>query len=158
MVLDASALVDLATRAERSTWVLDHLMGQEISAPGHQPVEFLSAVTRLARADILPTSDLSQVVDSAFELSQTTVPITRAHVRRAVQLQASIRLADGLRGARRRAGLSTSDDRPATCSLRHDVRGDLTDRLSGHRAAAAVTGLLRPLRAAPSGRSRGRTR
>ncbi len=53
-------------------------------------------MTRLAHADVLPTADLSRVVDRAFELSQTTVPITRAHVRRAVQLQASIRLADGL--------------------------------------------------------------
>ncbi len=53
-------------------------------------------MTRLAHADVLPTADLSRVVDRAFELSQTTVPITRAHVRRAVQLQASIRLTDGL--------------------------------------------------------------
>lgn len=96
IVLDASALVDVCARTRLAAWVEDRMGGELACAPAHQPSEVLSAVARLARAGSLPGRTALDALEDAMNVEQEIVVITTAHVRRALDLQAEVRVADGL--------------------------------------------------------------
>lgn len=116
IVLDSSALVDVLVDQEHAGWVLDHMQSQELLIPGHQPAEVLSAIARLERAGVLTEGEATDALDAASALHHELVPPTTAHIRRAFELRAHIRVLDGLYVAlaeERRVPLLTTDQRLA---------------------------------------------
>ena len=95
IVLDASALVDVVARTTRADWVLRRLTS-EACAPAHQTAEVLSAMARIVRAGALTDVAGSAALDQAFALEQDLRALTPSQVRRALALQDSIRVLDGL--------------------------------------------------------------
>ncbi|MGH3936837.1 MAG: type II toxin-antitoxin system VapC family toxin [Pseudonocardiaceae bacterium] len=96
IVLDASALVDAVLDQPTAGWVLDQIANEEISAPGHQPAEVLSALTRLVRAAQVDLDSARDALDEALALPQRFVTPTARHVRLAFALRDRIRVVDGL--------------------------------------------------------------
>jgi len=96
IVLDASALVELAVRPRTSGWVIDRLAGEDVAAPGHQPAEVLSALSRLARSGDLSEDGLASALDAASDTDVTLMHISSTHLFRALALRPSIRVTDGL--------------------------------------------------------------
>ncbi|MGH8892078.1 MAG: type II toxin-antitoxin system VapC family toxin [Actinomycetes bacterium] len=96
IVLDASALVELAVSPRTSAWVIDRLAGEDAVAPGHQPAEVISALARLARAGLLSESDLPNAFDAVSDTDVNLRHISSAHLSRALALRPSIRVTDGL--------------------------------------------------------------
>lgn len=124
IVLDASALVDVAIRSNRRAWVLGHLQGEQVCAPGHQPAEVLSALARLSRTGLLSAVDARISIDSVIGLDQELVTITGAHLRRAFALQSGVRAVDALYVAlaeERQCPLVTTDRRLARSVTSCDV-------------------------------------
>lgn len=120
IVLDAAALVDVLIDQPASSWVLEHIDGTPVCAPGHQPAEVLSAIARLLRAGVLDERSAREALVEASALHQELVPLTEELVLRAVDLAGRIRVLDGLyvalaetRGAR----LVTTDQRLARAQL-----------------------------------------
>jgi predicted nucleic acid-binding protein len=115
IVLDAAALVDVVVDQPPKELVLGHL-DQPIVAPAHQLAEVLSALARLVRAGSLTSDAASAALDEAAALEQELVTPAPAHLRRALELQATIRALDGLYVAlaeERRCPLLTTDGRLA---------------------------------------------
>lgn len=96
IVLDASALVDLAIRPRSSEAVIDRLAGEDACAPGHQPAEVVSALARLLRGGVLSDEDIGPALDAVADADVSLVHITSGHLTRAMALRASIRVTDGL--------------------------------------------------------------
>lgn len=96
IVLDASALVDVLVEQPNADWLLQHMVGTEVCAPGHQTVEALSALTRLHRAGHISEAALSSAASDAVMLHQQLVPPTVGHVQRALELRSHVRITDGL--------------------------------------------------------------
>ena len=96
IVLDASALVDVVIRSGRRPYVLSRIRDETVCAPGHQPAEVLSALARLTRSGLLSPAAARTAIDDAIGLDQEIAPITRAHLRRALDLGAGVRVVDGL--------------------------------------------------------------
>lgn len=48
MMLDASALIDVALNQSSANWVLEQIEHERVSAPAHQLAEVLSALASLA--------------------------------------------------------------------------------------------------------------
>jgi predicted nucleic acid-binding protein len=95
IVLDASALVDVVADQPEKGAVLAHL-DQPIVAPAHQLAEALSALGRLVRAGAITPGVAHEALGEAAALQQEHVTPTSAHLRRALDLQKSIRVLDGL--------------------------------------------------------------
>jgi predicted nucleic acid-binding protein len=95
IVLDASALVDVVVDRPTKDAVLTHL-DQPVVAPAHQLAEVLSALARLVRADTISAEAARDALDEASALEQQHVTPNRTHLRRALELQANIRVLDGL--------------------------------------------------------------
>lgn len=116
IVLDASALVDAVIGTPSGTWVLDHLEGEEVIAPAHQPAEVLSALARLERSGRLTTAETADAIDDATALRIMLEPIDRRLMTRAFALRGSLRVLDALYVAvaeRHEAVLVTTDGRLA---------------------------------------------
>ena len=96
IVLDASALIDVALVQRNAKWILDQIDEEEVAAPAHQPAEVLSALVRMVRAVALTPEAAREALDAAMEIPQRLVPPSAAHVRRAFALREHIRVADGL--------------------------------------------------------------
>jgi predicted nucleic acid-binding protein len=96
IVLDAAALVDVVIDQPSASWVLDRISGEDVCAPAHQPAEVLSAIARLSRGGTLDPSGADQALAEALALEQEFVVSTLAHLRRAMQLSANVRVLDGL--------------------------------------------------------------
>ncbi len=64
VVVDASALVDLLVGTPRCAAVRARLSGTVLHAPAHLDAEVLSAVARLARADVLRVADAEAALES----------------------------------------------------------------------------------------------
>ena len=115
IVLDASALVDVVVDQPTKGAVLAHL-DQPVVAPAHQLAEVLSALARLVRAETISAEAARDALDEASLLEQQHVTPSRGHLRRALELQANIRVLDGLYVAlaeERRCPLLTTDGRIA---------------------------------------------
>ena len=96
IVLDASALIDVALAQRKVKWILDQIAGEDVAAPAHQPAEVLSALVRMVRAEALTPDGARKALDAAMGIPQQLVPPSAAHVRRAFALREHIRVADGL--------------------------------------------------------------
>lgn len=96
IVLDASALIDVALVQRNAKWILDQIDEEEVAAPAHQPAEVLSALVRMVRAVALTPEAAREAIDAAMGIPQQLVPPSAAHVRRAFALREHIRVADGL--------------------------------------------------------------
>jgi predicted nucleic acid-binding protein len=96
IVLDASALIDVALVQRNAKWILDQIDEEEVAAPAHQPAEVLSALVRMVRAAALTPEAAREALDAAMEIPQRLVPPSAARVRRAFALREHIRVADGL--------------------------------------------------------------
>jgi predicted nucleic acid-binding protein len=96
IVLDASALVDVALARPSAQWILDLIDEEDVAAPSHQPAEVLSALARLVRAGVLTPDKARVALDAALDTPQELVTPSAAHVRRAFALREHIRAADGL--------------------------------------------------------------
>jgi predicted nucleic acid-binding protein len=96
IVLDASALIDVALAQRKVNWILDQIDEEEVTAPAHQPAEVLSALVRMVRAETLTPEAARKALDAAMEMPQRLVPPSAAHVRRAFALSEHIRVTDGL--------------------------------------------------------------
>jgi predicted nucleic acid-binding protein len=96
IVLGSSALVDVLLDQEHAGWLLDQLESGEVTAPAHQPAEVLSAIARLHRAGALPADMAVDALSAAMALHQELVIPSAAHVQRAFDLRARIRVLDGL--------------------------------------------------------------
>ena len=96
IVLDASALIDVALVQRNVKWILDQIDEEDVAAPAHQPVEILSALVRMVRAETLTPELARKALDAAMEMPQQLVPPSAAHVRRAFALREHIRVTDGL--------------------------------------------------------------
>jgi predicted nucleic acid-binding protein len=96
IVLDASALIDVALAQRKVQWILDQIDEEDVTAPAHQPAEVLSALVRMVRAEALTPEAARKALDAAMEMPQRLVPPSAAHVRRAFALREHIRVADGL--------------------------------------------------------------
>lgn len=116
IVLDAAAVVDVALGRPAATWVLDQMAGQLRCAPGHLLAEVTSGIARFVRAGEVTREAAAAALDDAAALTVETVPLTAAHLRRALALQDRIRVLDGLYVAlaeERRCALLTTDRRLA---------------------------------------------
>jgi predicted nucleic acid-binding protein len=96
IVLDASALIDVALAQRKVQWILDQIDEEDVTAPAHQPAEVLSALVRMVRAEALTPEAARKALDAAMEMPQRLVPPSAAHVRRAFALREHIRVTDGL--------------------------------------------------------------
>ena len=96
IVLDAAALVDAVLDQPSKAWVLDQLTGQQVCAPAHQSAEVLSAVARLQRAGEISSEVARAALTEARALAQELVLPSAAHLARALDLQARVRVLDGL--------------------------------------------------------------
>ncbi len=96
IVLDAAAVVDVLVDRPHAGWVLERVDGADVCAPGHQPAEVLSALSRLRRAGYLDDRGLAGALAEYAALPQDLVEITAAHLRRATDLSERIRVLDGL--------------------------------------------------------------
>ena len=96
IVLDASALIDVALAQRKVQWILDQIDEEDVTAPAHQPAEVLSALVRMVRAEVLTPEAARKALDAAMEMPQQLVPPSAAHVRRAFALREHIRVTDGL--------------------------------------------------------------
>jgi predicted nucleic acid-binding protein len=96
IVLDASALIDVALAQRKVQWILDQIDEEDVTAPAHQPAEVLSALVRMVRAEALTPEAARKALDAAMEMPQRLVPPSAAHVRRAFALREHIRATDGL--------------------------------------------------------------
>jgi predicted nucleic acid-binding protein len=96
IVLDASALIDVALAQRNVDWILDQIDADDVTAPGHQPVEVLSALVRMVRAGALTPDAARIAIDAAMAVPQELVPPSAAHVRRAFAFREHIRVTDGL--------------------------------------------------------------
>ena len=96
IVLDASALVDVALVQRNVKWILDQIDADDVAAPAHQPAEVLSALVRMVRAEALTPDAARNALDAAMEIPQQLVPPSAAHIRRAFALREHIRVTDGL--------------------------------------------------------------
>ncbi len=78
--------------------VLEHLehLDQEIFAPAHQPVEVLSAIAHLLRADEITAETAGAAIRDAGRLVQELVVPDAALIWQAYQLRDRIRVVDGL--------------------------------------------------------------
>jgi predicted nucleic acid-binding protein len=125
IVLDASAVVDMIADRPHKGWVAEQLRGTRILAPAHQPVEVLSAVARLVRAEVLtPTTARDALAEAGALQQDIVVPLTR-HQQRAFDLRERVRVTDGLYVALAEdhgATLITTDERLASADLPVDVR------------------------------------
>lgn len=120
IVLDAAALVDVLIDQPGAPWVLDQIEGTPVCAPGHQPAEVLSAISRLVRAGELDEPSARPALVEAGALHQELVPVTEELVLRAFDLAGRIRVLDGLYVAlaeARDARLVTTDQRLARAQL-----------------------------------------
>jgi predicted nucleic acid-binding protein len=96
IVLDASALIDVALVQRNVKWILDQINEDDVAAPAHQPAEVLSALGRMVRAEALTPEAARSALDAALGIPQQLVPPSAAHVRRAFALREHIRVTDGL--------------------------------------------------------------
>lgn len=96
IVLDASAAVDIVLDHASAPWLMNHMAGQAMCAPAHQPAEVLSALARLRRGDIIEAPACRAALEEASELNQEIVMPSPRHLLRALELQPSIRVTDGL--------------------------------------------------------------
>jgi predicted nucleic acid-binding protein len=96
IVLDASALIDVALVQRNVKWILDQIDADDVTAPAHQPAEVLSALVRMVRAEVLTPDAARNALDAAMAVPQQLVPPSAAHVRRAFALREQIRVTDGL--------------------------------------------------------------
>ncbi len=96
IVLDASALVDVVIDQPAKGWVLDHIAGEPLIAPAHQPAEVLSALARLVRADVLTHAAADEALREARQLHQDLVEPTADQLTAALALQERVRVLDGL--------------------------------------------------------------
>ncbi|HEY3736638.1 MAG TPA: PIN domain-containing protein [Jatrophihabitans sp.] len=123
IVLDASALVDVGLSRPNRSDLLAH-MSEEISAPGHQLAEVLSAVARLLRTGQASEQEGMDAVAAALTIIQRTVALDDGLIQRALSLRESIRVTDGLYVAlaeRLGCPLLTSDGRLARSNPPCDV-------------------------------------
>lgn len=125
IVLDAAALVDVVLDQPAKPWLLEHLDGEVVCAPAHQPAEVLSAIARLQRAGEITDEVAREALREAGALEQELVLPSTDQLRRALDLQGRIRVLDGLYVAlaeQRGCPLVTSDRRLASarapCELR----------------------------------------
>jgi predicted nucleic acid-binding protein len=124
IVLDASALVDVVIDQPTKPWALSQLESDRILAPAHQLAEVLSAVSRLVRAGKLSPAAAADAMTEARALEQDHIAPSRDHLLRALDLQARVRVLDGLYVAlaeERDAPLVTTDRRLARTELAVDV-------------------------------------
>ncbi len=124
IVLDASALVDAVLDQPSAPWVVEHVAADEVSAPGHQPAEVLSALARILRGGEIDEVMCSAALDAALSLPQHLLPVTPDLVRRAFHLRDRLRVVDGLYVAlaeRLGCPLVTTDLRLARASLPCEV-------------------------------------
>lgn len=115
IVLDASALVDVVLDRPAKTRLVGHL-DDELCAPAHQPAEALSAIARLVRAEVVEHAVAAAALLEVAALEQELVTPTAEHLRGALDLQARIRVLDGLYvmvAAERGCPLVTTDGRLA---------------------------------------------
>jgi len=96
IVLDASAAVDIVLDHASAPWLLDHMAGHAMCAPAHQPVEVLSALARLRRGGNIEDAACRAALAEASGLSQQIVMPSSRHLLRALELQPSVRVTDGL--------------------------------------------------------------
>jgi predicted nucleic acid-binding protein len=125
IVLDASAVVDVVLDQPADPWVLEQVSGQPLCAPCHLRAEVLSAVARLVRAGQLGPKTAERALDEAAELEVELVPLGKKLLRRALSMQARLRVLDGLYVAvaeERGAALVTTDLRLARAGLEVEVR------------------------------------
>lgn len=125
ILLDASAIVDVLLDRSPAGWVLDEMQDHELTAPGHQPAEVLSAVARIVRSGGLDPEAAAEVVAEFVDLPQTLTVPTRGHLARALQLQPRVRVLDGLYVALAESlgcPLVTTDGRLARAGLPIEVR------------------------------------
>lgn len=125
IVLDASALVDVVLDQPAGGWVLEQLLTGPVCAPAHQPAEIVSAIARLVRAGEVEAEDARRAVGEAMALGHELVPLTRAHLDRALALQDRVRVLDGLYVAlaeERGCALVTTDARLAGAGAPCEVR------------------------------------
>lgn len=125
IVLDASAVVDVLLDRSPAGWVLDEMRDHELSAPGHQPAEVLSAVARVVRSGELDPAVAAEVLAEFAELPQVLTTPTRDHLSRALQLQPRVRVLDGLYVALAESigcPLVTTDGRLARAGLPIEIR------------------------------------
>ncbi len=126
IVLDASALIDVALAQRKVQWILDQIDEEDVTAPAHQPAEVLSALVRMVRAEVLTPEAARKALDAAMEMPQRLVPPSAAHVRRAFALREHIRVTDGLYVAladELGCPLVTTDRRLAGAHAPCEVRG-----------------------------------
>jgi len=96
IVLDASAAVDIVLDHTSSHWLMDHMAGHAMCAPAQQPAEVLSALARLRRGGIIEAAECRAALEEASGLDQEIVMPSSRHLLRALELQPSIRVTDGL--------------------------------------------------------------
>lgn len=124
IVLDASALIDVVLDQPSTPWVLTHLESDRILAPGHQLAEVLSALARLVRSETISPSVATEAMTEAQALEQDHRAPSRDHLLRALDLQARVRVLDGLYVAlaeEQRVPLVTTDGRLARMNLPIEV-------------------------------------
>ncbi|WP_328657205.1 type II toxin-antitoxin system VapC family toxin [Nocardia salmonicida] len=95
IVLDASAMVDLLVRNDRTDAVSKRISAAVLHVPAHFDVEVLSALGRLNRADLVSAAEVETALGRLAR-----APLTRHHVVNlttgAWNRRAAIRLADAL--------------------------------------------------------------
>lgn len=96
IVLDASAVVDVALGWPPAAWVLETISQEELVAPGHQLAEVVSALARLQRAGQIDTQEQRAAAREAVALHQDVRQTTEGHVLRALVLSDRIQVLDGL--------------------------------------------------------------
>lgn len=96
IVLDASAVVDVALGWAPATWVIEAIEGEELTAPGHQLAEVVSALSRLRRSGRIDGGEQRAAVREAAALRQDVAPTTEGHLLRALALSERIHVLDGL--------------------------------------------------------------
>lgn len=95
IVLGASALVDVLLDQPNKQAVIEYL-DQEICTPAHQPVEVLSAIARLLRADAISPEAADAAIQDAGALVQEFIIPDAELVRQAYRLRERIRVVDGV--------------------------------------------------------------
>jgi predicted nucleic acid-binding protein len=124
IVLDAAAMVDVLIDRPAASWVLERLDDADVCAPGHQPAEVLSALSRLRRAGLLSDDAVRDAIDEFCSFPQELVWPSRHHLTRAFALSERIRVLDGLYvalAAERSCALVTTDRRLADAQAPCDV-------------------------------------
>ena len=101
-LLDASAVVDLLIRSDDGERVRRRLASPDVTAlvtVAHLDAEVLSALSRLARADLLEDDEVAVLLDRLATLSMQRLPITAGLLADAWGLRNNVAARDALYAA-----------------------------------------------------------